>query len=164
LLGFGHWDFGFADEYRLAPSDTIEIKLVGQSDLDTKQTIAPDGSISLPLIGRIVAGGKTLGMLDKELDTKFSKYFKNPQVAVFITPRPIYVVQHDLKDNTWAVMSAKSTEEARALAGKNYCGDVQYGQTINVDTNKTPDWWESNWYKVITAAAVVIGVYVAVHR
>jgi polysaccharide export outer membrane protein len=49
-----------ASEYVLAPNDQLEIKIIGQSDLDTKQTIAPDGSISLPLIGRILAGGKTM--------------------------------------------------------------------------------------------------------
>jgi hypothetical protein len=161
-LTFFICNLSFASDYLLAPTDQLEIKIIGQSDLDTKQAIAPDGSISLPLIGRISAGGKTLAELDKELDTKFAKFLRNPQVAVFLTPRPIYVVQHNLKDNTWQVMSAKSTEEARALAGPDYAGDVQYGLTIYVDTQKTPDWWETNWYKVITAAAVVIGAYVTI--
>jgi protein involved in polysaccharide export with SLBB domain len=31
-----------ASEYVLAPNDQLEIKIIGQSDLDTKQTIAPD--------------------------------------------------------------------------------------------------------------------------
>jgi protein involved in polysaccharide export with SLBB domain len=59
-LTFFICNLSFASDYLLAPTDQLEIKIIGQSDLDTKQTIAPDGSISLPLIGRILAGGKTM--------------------------------------------------------------------------------------------------------
>lgn len=34
---------------------------------------------------------------------EFKKYLKNPQVVVFLNPRPIYIVQHDLKKNIWEV-------------------------------------------------------------
>ena len=91
----GH--LSFADEYLLAPNDTLEIRVIGQKDLDTKQAVAPDGTISLPLLGSVTAQGQTLSSFKKHLSAEFAKYIKNPQVVVYLTPRPIYVIQHDLK-------------------------------------------------------------------
>jgi hypothetical protein len=35
---------------------------------------------------------------------------------------------------------------------------VEHGGVYKVDSGKEPDWWEDNWYKVLTATAVVVGV------
>ncbi|MBU0687729.1 MAG: polysaccharide biosynthesis/export family protein [Candidatus Margulisbacteria bacterium] len=164
LLGLNLSSIGFAADYTLAPDDILEVKIINRKDLNTKQTIAPDGSISLPLIGRTIAGGKTLDELNSSLVTEFKKYIQNPQVVVFLDPRPIYIVQHDVRKNTWDVKEASSIEEARALAGKDYTGTIAYGETITVEVNKKPDWWEDNWYKVLTGVAVVAGVYATLNR
>ena len=162
LLGFV--STAFAADYKLAPDDTLEVKILSRTDLDTKQTIAPDGSISLPLIGRTIAGGKTLEELNSYLTGEFGKYIRNAQIVVFLKPRPIYIVQHDLKKNTWEVKEASSIEEAKALAGKDYTGVIKYGETVYVEVGKKPDWWEENWYKVITGVAVVAGVYSTLNK
>ncbi len=154
----------FAAEYLLAPNDSLDIRIIGQDKLATKQAIAPDGSLSLPLLGRVVASGKTLKDFNEELSKGFSKYVDNPQVVISLTPRPIYVIQHDVRKNTWEVKEAKSVEEARAMAGKNFIGDISYGDIINVEVGKKPDFLEENWYKVITGTAVLIGIYSALQR
>ena len=158
----GH--LSFADEYLLAPNDTLEIRIVGQKDLDTKQAIAPDGSISLPLLGRVTAQGQTLKGFNNSLSSEFAKYIKNPQVVVFLTQRPIYVIQHDIKKNTWDVKEAKSVDEARALAGGNYTSEIKQGDIVSVEIGQKPDWWEDNWYKVLTATAVTVGIYATLHK
>jgi len=91
---------GFCSDYTLAPGDQLEVCLIGQKDLDTKQTIAPDGSISLPLVSRVIAEGKTLKSMNEYLVSEYSKYVKNPQVVISLTPRPIYVIQHDVRQYT----------------------------------------------------------------
>ena len=174
-FGFCHLDFGastalganpersrgigFADEYRLAPNDTLEIKIIGQKELDTKQTIAPDGSISLPLLGRVMAQGQTLEDFNQYLTTEFSAYIEKPQVVVFLIPRSIFVIMHDVKKNTWEVKEAKTIGEARALAGKDFEGEIKHGDVISVNVSKEPDFWEQNWYRIITATAVLAGIY-----
>jgi len=157
-------DLSFADEYRLAPNDQLEIKVINHKEFDTKQAISPDGSISLPLVGRITAQGQTLNSFDKYLTAEFSKYVDKPQVVVYLTPRPIYVIQHDIKKNTWDVKEAKSVDEARALAGRNYTGEIKSGDIVSVEVSEKPDWWESNWYKVITGTAVLVGIYATLHK
>ena len=159
LFGFCYWDFGFADEYRLGPNDQLEINIIGQPDLTTKQVVTPDGTVSLQVLGRTKVEGMTLHQLDEHLTKEFAKYIVKPKVIVYLTARPIYIIQHDVKKNAWEVKEAKSIEEARALAGKEYDGEINYGDIINVETSNKPDFWEDNWYKIITATAVIAGVY-----
>ena len=162
----------FASEYVLAPNEQLEVRIVGQNgstalatrDLDTKQAIAPDGTISLPLLGRVTAQGKTLSGFNAYLSTEFARYIKNPQVVVFLTPRPIYVIQHDVRKNAWDVKEAKSVDEARALAGRSYSGEIKQGDIVSVEVGERPDWWEGNWYKVLTGTAVAVGIYATFNR
>jgi protein involved in polysaccharide export with SLBB domain len=154
----------FAEEYILAPQDTIELQVINDKTLNTKQTIAPDGTISLGLVGRIKAEGQSLSGLQIFLEKEYTKYIKAPQIVLMLEPRPIYIVWHDISKNTWEVKTAKSITEAKALAGKNYTGEIKYGDTINIEISQEKDWFEANWYKVLTATAVVVGIYGTVHR
>ena len=105
--------------YVLAAGDALEIKVLNKSEMDTKQTIAPDGSVSLPTIGRLAVSGMTLDALQKKVDAKYSEYVKNADVVVYVTPRPIFVVQHDPRKLTWEVKKADSPAEALAYMGKS---------------------------------------------
>ncbi|OGC04847.1 hypothetical protein A2276_02660 [candidate division WOR-1 bacterium RIFOXYA12_FULL_43_27] len=156
-------NLSLAGEYLLAPGDTLEVKVLGKKDLDTKQTIAPDGTISLPFLGRVEAQGQTLKEFNNNLKSAFSKYIANAQVVVFLTPRPIYVIQHDIKKNVWDVKKAESVDEARAYLGRP-AAPVQHGDIVSVNISQKPDWWEDNWYKVLTGAAVAVGIYATVRR
>ena len=164
LIGFGLYSPILGADYILAPNDQLEVRLIGQKDLDTKQTVAPDGTISLPLLGRVTAQGQTLASFNNYLSAEFAKYIKSPQVVVYLTPRPTYVIQHDVKKNTWEVKEAKSIDEARALAGRNYTGQISNGDIVSVEVSEEPDFWEQNWYKIITATAVLISINSALHK
>lgn len=164
LFGLSNWDRCYAAEYILGPNDQLEINIIGQPDLTTKQVVTPDGTISLPVIGRIKVAGLTLSRLDEYLSSEFAKYIEKPKIIVYLTSRPIYIIQHDIKKNTWDVKEAKSIEEARALAGKDYTGEINYGDIINVEISKKPDWWEDNWYKVITGVAILAGIYSTLNK
>lgn len=96
-LTFFIGQFSFASEYTLAPGDQLEVRIIGQKDLDSKQAIAPDGTLSLPMVGRVKVEGLNLKQLDQSLTKEYSKYVQKPQPVVYLTPRPIYVIQHDLK-------------------------------------------------------------------
>ena len=150
--------------YTLAPNDILEIKILNQKNLDTKQIIAPDGSISLPFLGRVQAQGKTINEFQAYLTAELSMYVEKPQLVVYLTPRSIYVIQHDLNKNTWEVKEAKSIEEARAFAGKDYKGEIHYGDVIEVNVSKEPNWIADNWYRIITGTAVLVGIYATLNK
>jgi len=98
------------------------------------------------------------------LTTEFAKYVDKPQLVVYLTPRSIYVVQHDLKKNTWDVKEAKSIPEAKAYAGEDYTKEIKYGDVITVDVGKQPDFFEDNWYKIISATAVIVGIVATLNK
>lgn len=79
---------------------------------------------------------------------------------VYLTPRPIYVVQYDLKKDTWEVKTAKSVDEAAAYLGLSTSDiGLPTSDVYKVSMGTKPDFWESNWYKVLTATAVAVGIY-----
>ncbi|CAE6711922.1 hypothetical protein R75461_01096 [Paraburkholderia nemoris] len=55
--------------------------LPGQAD-PYGQTIAPDGTIFFPFVGRIKAAGKTVGEVRDQLSAGLVRYIRNPQVDV----------------------------------------------------------------------------------
>ena len=69
-----------ADDYRLQPGDVVEVRIIGKSDLTTRQPLTPDGTLSLPAVCRVTLQGKTLAESDTLLTTKFATLIKNPQV------------------------------------------------------------------------------------
>ena len=149
----------FAVEYKLGPYDTLELEVVNHPELKTKQTLTPDGQASLPLLGVIPIEGQTLQILQQTLTEKYAAYLKNPQLTINLTPKPIYIVQYDLNKDVWEVKAAKSVDEAQAFAGLDPTLSIEHGKVYKVTMSKKPDWWESNWYKVITATAVLVGIY-----
>jgi polysaccharide export outer membrane protein len=68
-------------EYFIAVDDVF----VWQNpDLSKSVIIGPDGQISYPLVGRILAVGLTPVQLEDKLKKKLSEYVKNPEVSVMM--------------------------------------------------------------------------------
>src|SRR5580658_10082025 len=72
-------------DYRLHPGDKL---IVGVYDdpklLPQEMVVAPDGRISYPMVGELVAGGKTVEQVRLELDTKLKKYLAEPIATVIV--------------------------------------------------------------------------------
>ena len=74
-----------ATDYRIGAQDLLDISVFGVQDLDKEVRVNSNGQISLPLVGAVMAGGKTIPELEGELAKKYSAgYLQNPQVSVFI--------------------------------------------------------------------------------
>lgn len=72
-------------EYRVGAQDLIEISVFQVNDLNRTVRVNSNGQISLPLIGVVQAGGKTVQELEVEIASKLaSEYLQNPQVSVFV--------------------------------------------------------------------------------
>jgi len=83
-------------EYKLQPSDVLNITVHGQPDLNTKTRVTKDGFITFPLLGKVMAQGLTVRELEQELKSLLEKdYLVNAQVLVFIekyNPRQVSVM------------------------------------------------------------------------
>ena len=47
-------------DYVLKPSDLIEVRVFQEPELDARARLAPDGKVSLPLIGEVAVGGSSV--------------------------------------------------------------------------------------------------------
>jgi polysaccharide export outer membrane protein len=80
-------------DYYLGVGDAIDIKVFGYDEYTGMQSILPDGTITLPLVGKINAVDRTTEQLTKEVTARLKRYLTNPVVTISITKqRPIRVV------------------------------------------------------------------------
>jgi polysaccharide biosynthesis/export protein len=75
--------------YLLGPGDTLDVRVFGQSDLNSVVEIDSDGNItSLPFLeSPISARCRTEKEVQKDITKAYAKYLKNPQVSVRISER-----------------------------------------------------------------------------
>lgn len=72
-------------EYRIASQDLVEVTVFRVPDLSKVVQVNSGGDISLPLIGDVPAGGKTVAELERDIAARLKKdYLQNPQVSVFV--------------------------------------------------------------------------------
>ncbi|HWD90873.1 MAG TPA: polysaccharide biosynthesis/export family protein [Verrucomicrobiae bacterium] len=83
-----------AKDAPLREADVVKIDFPGASTLDTVQTVRRDGKITLPVVGEVVAAGKTPVELQKELVKLYAKELvssKEITVSVQQSAFPIFV-------------------------------------------------------------------------
>ncbi|HLJ60340.1 MAG TPA: polysaccharide biosynthesis/export family protein [bacterium] len=72
-------------QYTVQPGDVLQIAVVGESEVSGSVTVSQDGSIMVPMVGRIPAGGATLPQLTDRVTQALKTYIRDPQVAITIT-------------------------------------------------------------------------------
>jgi polysaccharide biosynthesis/export protein len=81
-----------APEFFLGSGDVLEIKVFEYEEYTSSQVILPDGSITLPVIGRVLAADRTPAQLTQELTARLQPILVNPVVSVTLNKlRPIRV-------------------------------------------------------------------------
>lgn len=72
-------------DYRIGPLDLLEITVFQVEDLSRRVRVNSSGQISLPLIGAVRAGGKTVAELERDIAAALAQhYLRDPQVTVFV--------------------------------------------------------------------------------
>jgi polysaccharide export outer membrane protein len=73
------------EDYPIGPGDVLTVSAAGVDEIkERKVRVSTQGTIELPLIGVVQAGGLTEVDLAQELDLKLKKFMYNPQVSVFV--------------------------------------------------------------------------------
>lgn len=107
--------------YVLGPEDQITVRIFAASDIpDNPVQIDNDGSVTLPMIGRVRAAGLTVEQLQANLVTAYKKYFKNPQVTVEVTDfrsQPVSVAGNVTKPGIVQLRGNRNLMEVIGQAG-----------------------------------------------
>jgi polysaccharide biosynthesis/export protein len=110
--------------YILGPDDEIMIRGIEVPEISDKPDkpvlIGTNGNITLPLIGRVKAGGLTVEQLEAELNTRFKEFIQEPQISVTVTEfrsQPVSVFGAVTKPGVVQLRGRQTLYEVLSMAG-----------------------------------------------
>jgi len=128
-----------AAAYNIGPDDVLRISVYDHDDLKTETRVSADGRITFPLIGEVIASGKTPQELEKEIATDLVKgaIIQDAQVSVIMVDhvsQQVSVLGHVNKPGRYSLDSDSSIVDLIAMAGGvNETGDNRVMVTRNVN-------------------------------
>jgi polysaccharide biosynthesis/export protein len=108
------------DTYIIQPGDVLTISVWRERDLQGEMAVRPDGGINFPLVGEIVAAGKTIEQLKTDIAAKLAKYVPDPVVMATVKNslgNKIYVVGNVNKPGEYASNRTIDVMQALSMAG-----------------------------------------------
>jgi protein involved in polysaccharide export with SLBB domain len=73
------------NSYCLREGDTIEIRVFQEEDLTARVRLSKEGEVTLPLLGPVTLGGKSIEQARRQVQTALEKdYLVNPQVTITV--------------------------------------------------------------------------------
>lgn len=128
-------------DYIIGPEDVLEITVWRNADLSKIVAVRPDGRISMPLIGDVVAVGRTPGQLTEEISSKLKEYKENPSVAIVVKEVNSYAIfvlgevtrpgKYPLKSKTTLVQAITVAGGFTAVAARNKLVVFRFTDTGN---------------------------------
>ena len=71
--------------YKIGPQDVIEVTVFKVSELSKTAQVSEAGTINYPLVGDVVAAGRTPREVERDLTALLgTRYLQNPQVSVYV--------------------------------------------------------------------------------
>lgn len=107
-------------DYRLGRGDKLRVEVYKDTYLSQSLQIRPDGKITLPLVGDLVASGLTPIELRDQISTALKEYVANPVVTVIVvevTEPVVYVMGEVNQPGSIALRGQTTVLQALAMAG-----------------------------------------------
>jgi polysaccharide biosynthesis/export protein len=108
------------EQYVIGVEDILAVSVWKDQELTRTLPVRPDGFITLPLIGDVMANGRTAAQLRDEITTRLTKYMNAPVVTVSvqeIRSRKINVVGEVMKSGSFPLTQSMTIIDAIAVAG-----------------------------------------------
>jgi polysaccharide export outer membrane protein len=110
-----------APGYPLHPGDKLIVGVYDDPKLLPQEiTITPDGSITYPMVGELMVGGKTTAQVRAELEAKLKKFISEPIAFVLVTDvkgNVAYVVGQVNKPGQIVMNPSINVLQALSMAG-----------------------------------------------
>ena len=105
--------------YQLGPRDRISVTVFNHPDLSGEFVLDGDGRFSMPLIGVVIAAGKTPVELEEVLVNQLRPdYLVNPRVSIEVRNyRPYYLIGEVLSTGSFPYVTGITYLTAIAMAG-----------------------------------------------
>jgi polysaccharide export outer membrane protein len=120
-------NYDYASELRVArgytvgAGDILEVKVWHNDQISGRVTVRPDGFVTLPLIGDVRCGGRTVEEISKDITERGTKYYTEPlvvsvEVAELHSYR-VYVLGEVARPGEFTPTAPINVLQAIALAG-----------------------------------------------
>jgi polysaccharide export outer membrane protein len=105
--------------YHLDAGDKLRVVVYGQEGLTNTYAVSAGGSITMPLIGSVMARGRTTAGLAAEISAKLrAGFIREPSVAVEIEAyRPFFILGEVAAPGQYPYVPNMTAESAVAIAG-----------------------------------------------
>jgi len=107
--------------YNIGPGDILEVRAWNNDALSTRATVRPDGFITVPLVGEVLASGRTAVAIGDEVANRAAKYYtQKPVVSVEVAELHsyrVYVVGEVSRPGEFTPTAQVTVLQAIALAG-----------------------------------------------
>lgn len=106
--------------YRLGPEDVLKVAVWRDEHLTQEMVVRPDGMITFPLIGEVVAAGRTAEDVRSEIAQRLTKYLPTPNVTVTVLKVQsyrIYVLGRVHKPGEYQAGHRTDVLQALSMAG-----------------------------------------------
>ena len=107
-------------DFLLGPEDVLDIVVWKNEDLSQKGVVVrPDGKISMPLIGEVIAGGLTANQLAIQITSRLKEFKERPTVTVSVkevNSYYVYVLGEVSKPGKYPLKSHATVLQALAVA------------------------------------------------
>lgn len=133
-------------DYIIGPEDVLEISVWRNEDLSKVVQVRPDGRISLPLIGDVVAVGKTPSQLKTEIAGRLKEFKENPTLAIMVKEVNSYAIfvlgevghpgKFPLKSKTTLLQAITIAGGFTPVAARNKLVVFRFGENGNSDKLK----------------------------
>jgi polysaccharide export outer membrane protein len=109
-----------SDPYQIGSDDELDIVIWNQPQLSGKVIVGSDGTIAMPLIGRVPAAGQTPDLLKADLEKRYDRYVHGPNITVRVSDpasHVFYVIGEVNKPGAYRLHSGEVLSQALAEAG-----------------------------------------------
>jgi polysaccharide export outer membrane protein len=73
------------NSYVIGPTDVLSVTVWKEPTLSGTYLVRPDGMISVPLLGDLLANGLTAAQLTEQISARLKKFMQDPTVTVILT-------------------------------------------------------------------------------
>jgi len=108
------------ESYRLQPGDVLQVNVWKEPELQAEVLIRPDGGMTFPLAGDLVAGDRPVGELRAELESRLQKFIPDVVVTVgvkAVSGNRVYVVGKVNHPGDYLLVRPTDVMQALSLAG-----------------------------------------------
>ena len=105
--------------YRLGAGDKMRVIVFGEPDLSGEFFVDDAGSVDLPLIGDVQAGGATVSEFEQRVVARFSDgYLRDPKVSIeVLNYRPFFIIGEVKNGGEYPYKGGLTVQDAVAIAG-----------------------------------------------